>query len=566
MADSCAGCMNKYKYFERPTICPDCRRDFCQTCLPYRGPKVKKGQPQKSLATCVYCNRQKDINKSEEADILSNFKERFYKTTYTEPPIQSKLRLDLVMKQNGSPALKIKNEGPKLSEEDREIEERLKKLREPSKNTSRTPHTSTGPPSTDSEIRDRLDKLRNENKREGGGGEGSSSASDFKQPGKTPTQEADQLMEKASDEVRIEGKMNPLTPGREAHQIDDDMDVLQFLEDVEIPEIMEEEEDPEKLLQDLKRIYSREKVSVLKEVESSEVQSLVEKARDLKASGDGGDVPNIDYPSLLAGEGDGSLPNVDSNSSTLTPSAASDAVKKEIAGVLWEARQELKQEREQDGEFVMDTSKRLAQLRNDEGASSQDIPEDEVVKSKPKPTATTAHNNIDFSWGHFGGMHHHPSGGLTAAQQLGITGGGRGAPSAESGGGIDDDEVQDLITRMIEEAELDRKLEVSGAKYQSVDTKPPEGVGAETTGRGGAGSSAFAGFTTDGGGGGGGSGAYGGVDDLPWCCICNDDASVRCYDCDDLYCKRCFSEGHEQFGLFDHQHVPFKPLHNINIT
>lgn len=47
-------------------------------------------------------------------------------------------------------------------------------------------------------------------------------------------------------------------------------------------------------------------------------------------------------------------------------------------------------------------------------------------------------------------------------------------------------------------------------------------------------------------------------EELPFCEICNEDASLRCLECEDLFCASCFREFHEEEDYKTHKTKPYQ--------
>jgi hypothetical protein len=48
-------------------------------------------------------------------------------------------------------------------------------------------------------------------------------------------------------------------------------------------------------------------------------------------------------------------------------------------------------------------------------------------------------------------------------------------------------------------------------------------------------------------------------EEFPWCTVCNDNATKRCLDCDELFCESCVKKIHRQSGYKAHQLESYRP-------
>lgn len=55
------------------------------------------------------------------------------------------------------------------------------------------------------------------------------------------------------------------------------------------------------------------------------------------------------------------------------------------------------------------------------------------------------------------------------------------------------------------------------------------------------------------------------LEELPFCEICNEDASIRCLECENLFCNSCYKEFHDEEDYKTHQTKPYKAPKNVEL-
>ena len=586
----CAGCFTKFKRFDKSQTCPECRRIFCLICIPgkkvvqdSRGQKVTEGRD-----VCVYCTReQKERMKKEEIEAVGNFHNRYYQNPHLSSNTTTVVKKAPVAVA-AQPAASVE---PSADSDDiKKIEERLQRLKEPVgghgnpsegdiKNRLENLRGPPGPEVSEGDIKRRLENSRDvqpssDTAHVPGQRRPEASAS------KTETQEAQNLLEKATDELALDKRL----AGTEKQKGSDLPTCQQALTSVEYPdsiggdmqrfldeiEVELPDEDPVKLLEELKgkvkglapRHSPHHPTVIPGDVKTPTTEDGSTKpcaevtGGGLRSPNATGGVDGVNHTSgahgsdavkdISGAHGDVGVKDVNNVSSAFGDVGVKDV--KDIGGALGEVGVKDVSSIHQEG------------VKGNSGASGGGLQQDTsldsdcTVREKPRPERGWGGGGglLQFSWDHFGAS--------SRGGSNGGGGGGRGGLREDQGVDDDcmDDEVHQLIAQVLEETELESKMEATGHghivqdwDHRSSDRKPqPQGEGASAAAKNPSGGASAAAYTY----------SDFGKEELPWCCICNDDAALRCFDCDgDLYCRRCYAEGHEQFGLYGHHVEAFQP-------
>lgn len=519
MADRCYGCTSKYKFREKPIDCPQCRRSFCNKCLD----RKRLNEPGYS---CVYCSqKQKRANKAEEKDILQNFHERYYKHRQQE---QDHSKLPRVPVESKAPAVSRTSPAQTqkqgfLNPEDQELENRFLRLRQ---------DCVTDVP-TAAELQEKFNQFQGKDATETPSSTSVTNQSTEVPPGgKTSFEQTQDLMKQMKEEADLDNKLEArqreqdsemaarfdALRGRETStsnsitndRTNDESDkVLSSTEGGLKPGV---ETDPEKLLHDLQNLSSQEERAALQVLRSSDIQSILQKVKPEDENR-----PNITYPTL---EGE-----TRSNEGTNRDMVS----EKELLGLIEEGLAENKLEAElkaRDDDFIASATNQVSKLMT----NSENESDEEEVKSKPRGKAGAEGGGLDFNWRHF-----------ETKGAVSRTADSVGLDWFDDEDEEFDEQVHKLLTQMSEEAKLEERLEASGLGHILKEkTQEPKVTPSSVRG------AAAISVREEG-------------DEFPWCCMCNADAALKCFDCDnDLYCVPCFSQGHEGFHLFDHHYAPFE--------
>jgi len=146
---SCNHCTTKFNFFHKEVGCANCGLSFCNKCLKQKAKISGKGTTELNVCKACYIKLTAGSSKSQSSEVIippdAYLKRLEALGNPLSPPI--------TIYENNSNTATLNNLASKISTDDAQLYERLKKLKDNGKE----------PPPSEQEIRDRLNKLKGSN-------------------------------------------------------------------------------------------------------------------------------------------------------------------------------------------------------------------------------------------------------------------------------------------------------------------------------------------------------------------------------------------------------------------